>query len=218
MNLRNVFALAASFFAVAAYGETKSSNTTFVFLRPETSSFWTTATGSTLVLPIDFPGKSDSATLEVTGLGYSKVYRNITEDTYELQLPEPVSAQTENVYSLTLTFNDGTVRTAKLGLVTGITAGADGITRCMLFEDGSAWNKIRYRAVIPIPYGMESFTLVSNGGEPVEMDTGLGGAQGWYALGPVARGDDVVLSGTANGDVFEAFLRGWGDGFFFKVR
>ena len=217
MVLKNLFLLAVSF-PVAACGAADVSDAVFVHLRPETSSFWNTATNSVITLPVEFPAGATSATLEVNGLGYSRTYRDVTEGTYELRLPEAVSARTENVYELTLSFDNGTVRTAKIGLVSGVTSGNEGTTCCIPSSESPGWNRIRYRAVLPIPYGMTSFTYSLNGGEPTEVDTGLDGAQGWYAFGPVARGDDVSLSAaTPDGDV-EASLRGWFDGFFLRLR
>ena len=43
----------ASLLAVATPGTEITSESTFVFIRPETSSFWNTATNSTMMLPID---------------------------------------------------------------------------------------------------------------------------------------------------------------------
>ena len=218
MVQRVFFVLTASVLAAAAHGAGSISDAVFVYLRPETSSFWNTATNSVVDLPIEFPAGANSATLEVKGLGYSRTYRDITDNTFELELPEAVSARTENVYGLTLSFDDGTVRTAKIGLLHGATSGDEGATRCIPFADSPGWSRIKYRAVLPVPYGMTSFTYSLNGGDPVEVDTGLDGAQGWYALGPVANGDDVSLSmETADGSV-DAALRGWFDGFFFKLR
>jgi hypothetical protein len=44
------------------------SDSTFVFIKPETSFFWHTATNSTMTLPVDFPEGATSATLVVTGM------------------------------------------------------------------------------------------------------------------------------------------------------
>lgn len=47
---------------------------TFVFLKPEASSFWQTAKGSRMTVPVDFPDGATSATLTVRGAGYQKSY------------------------------------------------------------------------------------------------------------------------------------------------
>ena len=208
----------ASLLAVAAPGEEITSEPTFVFLRPETSSFWNTATNSTMTLPIDFPSGATKATLTVSGAGYRmRTYPNLTGDSFELELPVPDSPQNENVYDLTLTFDDGTVRTAKLGLIQGLSSDSEGSTRCLAPAEGSVWNTIGKRAVMPIPYGTESFAMRLNGGEWTEVDTGLNGAQGWYAIKP-KNGDTVSLSLMADGIGYAATLLGQGDGCFVILR
>ena len=208
----------ASLLAVASPGTEIESEETFVFLRPETSSFWNTATNSTMSLPIDYPNGATKAKLEVTGVGYSKVYENITSDSFDIELPVPDSPQTENVYDLKLTFDDGTVRTAKLGLIQGLSPDSEGATRCLAPAEGSVWEKVKYRAVLPIPYGTTSLSMQTNGGEWKEIDTGLNGAQGWYALSPIARGSSLSLSCIVDGVSHVASLLGGGDGFFVIVK
>ena len=211
---RKVAALAgAAVLTVSAPGAKLSSEPTFIFLRPETSSFWNTATNSTMTLPIDFPSGATRASLRVTGLGYSALYDNIVADVFELTLPPPDSPKTENVYDLVLTFDDGTERRAKLGLIQGLDSGGRGRTRCLAPANGNLWNGVRKRAVLPIPYGMTSFTV--NG---VAVDPDLGGAQGWYALGPLSNGETCSLSLMADGVNYVANLLGTAGGFFFVVK
>ena len=194
----------AAVVSVAVSAAELTSEPTLVFTRPETSSFWNTATNNVMTVPIDFPSGATTATLTVSGIGYSATYANIEKgtDSYTFTLPPAVSPQTENVYDLLLAFNDGTERRAKLGLIDGLSLDAEGTTRCLAPADGRVWGRVRDRAVLPIPCGTTSFTV--NG---VEHDTGLGGAQGWYALG-VRPGEDVSLSMTANGLLYSASLRG----------
>ena len=221
-NLIALIAVSAILCAAVAYGTEASSDPVsdpvFVFLRPETSSFWNTATNSTISVPVEYPKGATKASLEVTGPGYSKTYHNLPEGNFELSFPPAVSERTENVYALALSFDDGTVRTAKLGLVQGHSSGSGGNARCILSGSAFSWNKVKYRAVLPVPYGMKTVKITVDGKETVDADTGLGGAQGWFALDPVARGDRVSVSGSANGIRYDAFLLGWGDGFFFHVR
>ena len=213
-----LFAFPAIFCAAVAYGTEANSDAVFVFLRPETSSFWNTAMNSTISIPIEYPEGATKATLEVAGPGYSKTYSDLPAGYFELSLPPAVSERTENVYCLTLSFDDGTMRTARLGLVQGVSSGTEGMTRCKPSDSASSWSKVKYRAVLPVPYGMKTVKIAVNGTDFEEKDTGLGGAQGWFALDPVARGDRVSVSGSANGIQYDATLFGWGDGFFFHVR
>ena len=217
---RKVAALAgAAVLTVSAPAAKLSSEPTFIFLRPETSSFWNTATNSTMTLPIDYPSGATKATLTVNGVDYRKVYPDLTGDLIEIDLPAPDSPKTENVYELSLTFDNGaTPRTAKLGLIQGLDSGAKGSTRCIAPASGKVWETAKYRAVLPIPYGTETFSVKLNDGEWRDVDTGLNGAQGWYALSPISKGDSVSLSYLADGVSHFASFIGGGDGFFVILK
>jgi hypothetical protein len=184
-----------------------TSEPTFVFLRPETSSFWRTAFDSEITVPVDFPEGSDTATLRVSGLGYEREYADITaadlgENGFTFTLPQAVSPETENVYDLTLDFGNGVTRTAKIGVIQGVQDGAEGSTRCLAPSTSRAWSKVNGRAVMPLPYGTESFTV---NGEPV---AGLDGAQSWYAIGGLCGGASALLSLSADGSESTASLIG----------
>ena len=165
----------------AAWADTSSltSESAFVFMCPDTSSFWRTATNQVMALPVDFPAGASSATLVVTAPGYSAQYAIATSGDFLLSLPAATSPETENVYDLTLTFNDAaaTVRTAKLGLIDSVLPDGGGETRCIAPASAPKWERVKGRAVIPVPYGVTSFTI--NG---AAVDTGLNGAQGWFPI------------------------------------
>ena len=209
----------AAVVSVAVSASELTSEPTLVFMRPETSSFWNTATNNTMTVPVDFPSGATTATLTVSGVGYSATYTDIQKgtdsfgtDSFTFALPAADSPQTENVYDLTLTFNDGTVRRAKLGLIEGLSPNAEGTTRCLAPANGRVWSKVKGgRAVLPIPHGTTSFSVTVNGETRTE-DTGLNGAQGWYALG--LHGDEAAsLSMIANGLSYSVSLLGLRDGF-----
>ena len=203
----------AAVVSVAVSATELTSEPTLVFTRPETSSFWNTATNNVMTVPVDFPRGTTTATLTVRGLGYSATYADIEKgtDSYTFSLPVADSPQAENVYDLELTFNDGTVRRAKLGLIEGLSPDAEGTTRCLAPAEGRVWERVKGRAVLPIPYGTTSFSVTVNG-EQRTADTGLNGAQGWYALG-VNAGDNVSLSMIANGLSYSGSLYGMIEGF-----
>ena len=204
----------ASVLSLAVGATELTSEPTFVFLRPETSSFWHTATNNQMTVPIDYPEGASTASLAVSGLGYDKEYVNIVKvdpdegsNEFTFELPVPSSPDTENVCDLTLTFDNGVTRTAKLGLIQGLSPDAEGTTRCLAPTGSKVWSKVKGQAVLPIPYGMKTLTI--NG---VEKDTGLDGAQGWYALGKIEPNETVTLSGVAGGVEYAASLLGGGAG------
>ena len=211
---RIVVALAAAvMLAPSALAVGPVSNTTFVYARPKVNSFWHTAMSSTVTVPVDYPSGVSSATLTVSGPGYSATYSDISARSFTFTLPAATSPSAENVYDLALEFSDGTVRTAKLGLVQGLSAGAESAGRCVLPKDSRRWNKIVDRAVLPIPCGMTSLTV-----DGVATDTGLDGEQGWFALGGVNPGQSVSLLLAGGDEEFAAALLGGFAGMHFIVR
>ena len=193
----------AAMVSVAVPAQELMSEPTFVFLRPETSSFWNTATNNTMTVPVDFPSGASSASLSVSGIGYSREYVGITAKEFTFELPAPTSPETENVYTLTLRFDNNVERTAKLGLIQGLSPDAEGTTRCLAPPTAKVWSKVKGRAVLPIPYGTTSFTV-----NDVDVDTGLKGAQGWYAISGLGGGSNASLSLIANGVQYAASLIG----------
>ena len=199
------FLIASTMPCEAADDASMLSNAAFVFLRPETSSFWRTATNSTVSLPVKYPDGATSAELVVGGAGYSRTYANIPEGYFELELPAAEAPEKENVYDLVLSFNDGTMQTAKLGLIQGLKPGAEGATRCLSSMNAAKWGRTRSRAVFPVPYGTGSFEVFLNG-EKIAEESGLDGSQGWYALSGMKTGDNVAISASAEDVEMEASL------------
>ena len=153
------------------------SNSTFVFLDYRKSSFWHTATNATLSLHLPFPAGASGATLMVSAPKYAAQYEIAAGSTsFILSLPLATSPATENVYDLTLDFGEGTVLTAKLGLVESYGPHGDAATRVLAPSTRPVWPRVKRVAVIPIPAGITAFTI-----DGVTADTGLGGDAGWYA-------------------------------------
>ena len=211
-----VFAAGILLPIIAIGAEGSKSDAIFVFLQPETSSFWRTATNSTMTIPVYHPKDATKADLTVEGMQYSKSYNDITSDSVDIELPAPANERTENVYTLTLSFDDGTVQTAKLGAVRGYAKDAAGVARCVIPEESASWKKFKYRAVLPVPYGMKNLTLCLNGAEPQPLETD--GAQGWYGLEGIKRNDTLDFAYELNGISHALSLVGGGDGFFFIMK
>lgn len=211
MNRRRVpvwaVGLAVAVLAFESFAGAVSESFT-AFLRPDESSFWRTAPGKTVTVPVKFPEGATKATLTVTAPGYSVEYGDIVTDSYAFDLPEATDAASENVYDLTLAFDDTakTVRTAKIGLIAGLCPDNEGKTRCLAPQGTRKWNKVKGgRAVLPIPYGTTSFKV---GG--VEKVSELGGAQGWYALDGLVPGQATELTLSTDEGDYSASLFGVG--------
>ena len=213
LSVTLAIAAAVSFISVAEGGE--KSNSAFVFLEQEKSSFWQTATNNVIELPVCYPEGASSATLTVSGIGYRKTYENITGDSVEVTLPAVERPSDENVYVFELKFSNDEVITARLGLVQGLGKDGEGSTRCIASSVERKWGAVMQKAVIPIPYGIKAFDI--DGGE--DDETGLGGAQGWFAIGPLAVKETHDLSMvTADDEEYFATIFGSSIGVFMYLR
>ena len=203
MKLKKMTAIAAG---LALAGAAFASDTgDALLLFKDSGSFWHTATNSTITVPLDFKDDATSATLTVRGSKYVRVYEGITTSEFTFSLPPADGVAHEDVYSLSLVFDNGTEMTARLGLPCGIMPGAEGSTRCM--PEGSArWPKTYGNGLIPVPADTTALTV---DGTPVTDETpGFTGAQGWLALGEVEKGTTVDVSLSASGQTTERTLIG----------
>ena len=219
MNRRLVVVVCVAMLSAVGWGGERTSDAEFILLNPDSSSFWRTATGNRMTLPVEFPSGATSVTLTVRGCGYETTASNIVPDaglrstSVEVALPEASSPSEEDYYEFVLSFDDGTVRTAKLGLIQGLSAEAEGSTRCLVPVDSRKWSKVIGRAVVPVPAGSASLSV---DGKTVE--TGLSGAAGWYVLNGMEPGLGRMLSLSVGGDAYEANLLGAGGGIMIFIR
>ena len=189
----------------------------FVFLKPERSSFWRTATNNTVSLPVDSPHDARSATIMVRGDGYEATYEDVPTGMFNLKLPPAERPEQENVYDITLAFKDGPVRSAKIAVISGRKCGvAEGVTRCVRDSSRASWKRTARREVIPIAYNPSGKSEITVDGE--RKDTGLDGAQGWYALGGIAVGEKHTLAYEADGCAYAAEFTGYLKQFSIIVR
>lgn len=166
---------------------------------------WRTATGGTMRVEWTFPLDATVAHLAVTGRTVKIYIPDITDEFADVELPVPANAKDEDVIDFTLSFNDGTVKTASLGLVRGRGEGA-GITtstECLASKDSPFWRYAEKRFVVPVPHGAKSVTVAGE-----VADTGQDGAAGWLALGPYSR--DTVLPVYADSFGCELLVTGAG--------
>ena len=203
MKLKKMTTIAAG---LALAGAALASDTgDALLLFKESGSFWHTATNNTLTVPLDFKDGATSATLTVRGSTYMRVYEGITTSEFTFTLPPADDITREDVYELSLSFDNGTEMSARLGLPCGIMPGAEGSTRC-ISERSARWQNTYGNGLMPIPAGA---TALSVGGTPVtDATSGYTGAQGWLALGPVEVGTPVAVSMTSAGVAYPRTLVG----------
>ena len=132
----------------AVYGE----STTFdVFTRPDDTYTWRTAPVGDFTVSWTFPMGATTAKLIVEGIGYAQTNENISATSFTLSLPA-ASEGSENVYALTLVFNDGTVKTASLGRIRGSVQGSAATIRyAPVPSDASVTQRVSKVSVFTIP-------------------------------------------------------------------
>ena len=142
----------------AVYGESAAFE---VFGRIDDTYSWRTAPPGDFTVSWTFPDGASSATLLVEGVGYSQTYANLSATSQLLSLPAAAEGS-ENVYSLTLTFDDGTVKTASLGRIRGAAQGnAATIRYSPVPSDASIAQRVSKVSVFAVP--PETGTLTADG-------------------------------------------------------
>jgi len=193
-------------FAVGVH-VTLGSGASDVFMLPASNILWHTAPSSDFEVPVFMPPGASSATLVVTGRHYRREYTGIVDGMFQLSLPAADSADAENVYDLTLTFDDylNTTSHAKLAVVQGAAVGA--AAEADVRTPGSAWASFAATAVLPIPAGVDA---VSVNGQAVDAD--LWQSPGWYLLAASRGLANVALLDDGGEPLAEATLQGAANG------
>jgi hypothetical protein len=167
-----------------------------VIVKPEKTAFWRTATNSTFEVSWLFPAGTQKVKLSVVGMGAEYVYDNLTESRKTLVLPPPVTA--EDVYKLTLLFDDDSEQSCLLGVVRGAQEG-DAVVVDYVSDSNLTWRRTKTKAVFPIPFGAEKITV--NGREYP-----LDGAAGWFGYVYPAGAEVSEVALYAGTDEYENSL------------
>ena len=178
-----------------------------VFMLPTSNILWHTAPSSDFEVPVLMPPGASSATLVVTGRRYRREWTGIADGQFRISLPAADSADAENVYDLTLTFNDyaATTSHAKLAVVQGAATG--GTAEADVRTPGSSWPTFAATAVLPIPTGVDA---VSVNGQAADADCWQ--SPGWYLLAARHGSTCVDLLVDGGEPLAEATLQGAASG------
>ena len=174
---------------------------TTLFMRSKSNILWRTSPGTPFDVPVVLPPDATSATLTVTGRGYSRTYSDLSDGWQEVTLPAATSEERENVFDLTLVFNDpaATVQMVKLGHVASAASDGDAEARVRV-ASSRKWGEVKDRAVIRIPANAGTLAI---DGDPV--DDGLNGAAGWFRFDAVAGQSYEVGLGTDIATLYGVF-------------
>ena len=171
--------------AVAFQAHAATSDPMFLNLSPDRTAFWRTATNASFTVSWTRPWGAGSATVTVVGAtGEERKYENLTGESLEISLPVPDSEKAETVYSVGLAFDSAPdiVKVVRIAVLRE--------TSRLRFPGTKNWDAADSSAVLPVPYGATSLTIDNE-----TVDTGLGGAAGWYAWNGIDEGPETHVLG-----------------------
>ena len=187
---RNVFLCAVVLAAAYSHAAGDVSAATGVFVDPDASILWRTASSGSIAIPIEYPPMASSVDISVKGVKYSASFPGVTATTHVMSLPAPANDSGENVYEVVLGFNDGTTNKCAFALVRSQSSNASCPAR---LTSSAKWQRISAKKVMMVPAGHS----LSVDGETVAA--GMAGAWGWYACPRLAAGvHEFVLSGEGD--------------------
>lgn len=177
----------------AGAGAVSSKPTTLV-LDPSQSVLWGTMPTGDLTLEWTMPDGAQKAALAVTGPDYS--YAGEESADTQVTLSDLVA---DRVYDLKLTFDNGTVWTARLGRIPG-SGVASAPCRLRLADSGTrAWQRERGVTVVPVPVGAESLMV---DGAPEDLDPWCRWCNWTPTLGDTSLQLHHLVSGGLDGYVY----------------
>ena len=161
--------------ALPLTAQAATSEPTLILANGSESLLWHSVLPGASVARWDKPATATSATLTIAGATYRQTYTDLTGESCEISLPLAYDGR-EDVYTLTLTFDDGTVRTAYLGAVDGLATGGTSTSRRMRTAGSPRWASFNDYAAIAIPAGATALTV--NGAALPDLD----GSAGWRLI------------------------------------
>lgn len=157
---------------------------------------WRTLSSDRTTVWFDWPEGASVADWQVCGMSSrlvasGKVSRagSARSGSFDLVVAAPLNAESESTYSISVSFDAGsaTLLTATFARVRG----TGGLGARYVDPDAREWKRVRSSAVLPIAAGNSVVTI-----DGVPVDTGQGGAVGWYGWCPIGAGThELFLSG-----------------------
>lgn len=142
-----------------------------IFANAPESYLWHSIPAGDTTVYWDMPETAHTATITIEGAHYRAIQSGLTGESYVLSLPRAANAR-EDVFKVTLAFDDGSSQTAYLGAVTGLgTAGTATSPRVKL-ETASTWAAFQDYAAIALLQGATALTV--NGAPLPDLDGNVG--------------------------------------------
>ena len=165
--------------AISAADEPATSQPATFFANAPESYLWHSIPEGATTVYWDMPETAHSATVTIEGANYSSVQSGITGESCVLSIPQNLSTPRgtrEDVFKVTLSFDDGSSQTAYLGAVTGLGASGTATTPRIKLDSAPNWGTFQDYAAIAVLPGATSLTV---NGEPLPD---LDGNAGWRLL------------------------------------
>ncbi len=147
-----------------------------VFVDPDTTSFWRTASSSTFTVDLDYPSGATSVSIDVVGAKFHRRWEGVTAGSWTLELPA-----TENVYALSFAFDDGTTNNCSFAVIASQANGAEAVAT--MGQTPGAGDVV-FNSVLPVPFGTSALTV-----DDVPVVNGCTGPQGWFVCGKMSSGE-----------------------------
>ena len=163
-----------------------------VFGNGRESLLWHTSSFGGTTLRWDMPAGATSATLTIEGSNYRRTWTGLTGESLEVSLPT-ANGNNEDVYTMTIAFDDGTAQTAYVGAVTGLGKAGMATAPHVKMSSTPEWPRFQKKAVMAIPFGARALTV--DGEQVPDLD----GSAGWRMLKSARSDTDIGLSLTLNG-------------------
>ena len=194
LNMKSLVFLMASAVAAVASAASVVSQPVTIVVDPSADPLWGTMPAGDLTLAWDFPEGSTKAALAVTGPEYSYVGEEGAAASATLGDLLP-----DRVYDLTLTFDNGTVWTARLGRVPGSGVASAACPLRLADVETKDWRRERGVTAIPVPDEAESLTV---DGVPVGLDPWCRWCSWTPTLGDASLRLHHLVSGGLDGYVY----------------
>ena len=176
-----------------ASGNTLESADSLVFCNVDRTLFWSTATNNVFAVQTARTAKYAPESVDVSGPNGMSAHYEVAGNETVVVAPRPDDPESEGLYSLQE--DDGVP--VSLAVVKGAVSGNSAEIVCR--SGRSQWRTLRNKTVLlPIPYGTTELLI-----DGAIVDTGLGGAAGWYAWTPTGDGP-WTLSLTVDGTIYQA--------------
>ena len=177
-----------------------------IFANAPESYLWHSIPAGDTTVYWNMPETAHSATITIEGAHYHAVQSGLTGESCVLSLPRAANAR-EDVFKVTLAFDDGSSQFAYLGAVTGLGTSGTATSPRIKLETASNWAAFQDYAAIAVLQGATALTV--NGAPLPDLD----GNAGWRLVKHSGASQyDIAMTLDGEADPLLATLTGFAGG------